>query len=225
MLHEERRKRIIIITVIIIALALISLVPLLKQRNISDTFTGNTIAANNSPINKAVNYSYLFLLIIVPIAGVGMLSYAYIAKKQTIDSSFDVVLHLDEQKQKETIVISLDEYLQEMNSKNTPSVQLHEYDVDVLQTHIKTKLLRGYSTEEVYYELIKHGWKKEKISQSLKEMSITPTEAELILGSFMAKSLSQGHDLVTVKESLLAKGWQPELIESCSKRFEESVRN
>ena len=84
--------------------------------------------------------------------------------------------------------------------------------------------MRGYSSEEIYYELVKHGWKKEKISQALKDMQISPTEAELILGSFMAKSLSQGHDLDTVKQSLLSNGWQPELIQSAAIRFEESVK-
>ena len=224
MIKEEGKKKVIIIALVIIALALISLVPLLKNQFFKESITGNVIAEENanSPLSNITNYSYLFLLILVPIAVVGMLSYAYVAKKEEIDSSFDIVLHTEEKQNQETLGISLQEYLQDMNPPSKPT-QMHEYDVDVLQTHIKNRLLRGYSSEEVYYELVKHGWKREKITAALGNMSITQTEAELILGSFFAKSLSQGHDLQSIKESLLAKGWQPKVIESSSKRFEQSV--
>ncbi|MBI5393558.1 RecX family transcriptional regulator [Candidatus Woesearchaeota archaeon] len=230
MLQEEGRKRAIIMTSVIIAIALISLLPLLKDKINTEPITGKIVAEKtlqedkDVPITKTiVDYSYLFLLILVPIAAVGVLSYAYLAKKQAIDASFDLVLHNEEQKQKE-IGISLDEYLQEAQSKNVPKQEMHEYDSTVLHSHLKSRLLRGYSSEEIYYELVKHGWKKEKIASALKEMQISQTEAELILGSFMAKSLAQGHDLDTVKQSLLSNGWQPELIQSASTRFEESVK-
>jgi hypothetical protein len=234
MLYEERRKRVIILIIVAIAIALISLLPLLKDNINTSSITGKVIAdktmqqtqdSSGTFFSKTIaNYSYLFLLILLPIATVGILSYAYLAKKQEIDASFDIVLHAEEPKQKEVIGISLDEYLQQSQEKNIPKQQLHEYDTAVLQSHLRSRLLRGYSSEEIYYELLKHGWSKEKVAQALQEMQISQTEAELILGSFIAKSLSQGHDLDSIKQSLLSNSWQPEIIQSAANRFEESVK-
>lgn len=83
----------------------------------------------------------------------------------------------------------------------------------VLKQHIKNKLMQGHTMTEISEKLLEHNWSLEKINTAFNDLKLTNVESEIMLGSFVTKSLIAGYDVNTIRQTLVQKGWESKSVD------------
>ena len=193
--------------------------------------TGYAVSTTTATI--VIGYSYIFLVVLGPLLLVGMAGYNfYVNRTEHHDArdfekvqfgSQDHELHhfphdqfverFESEKGKKLnstrIKTNFKQKLREQPAEPAHLLSYpHKMDHLVLKEHIKDKLMQGMAMTEIVEKLKDYNWSEKKINLAFNDIKLANTEAEILLGSFITSSLIKGHNITSIRQALVNKGWE-----------------